>query len=120
MDRLHSSAAMDAYRWEEKNGFPEDAQAVRAWLLGRLDFYTEYEAFPERFCTVTFRYGFADMDVYIRRGSRIGFVPTEEFGEHLYKSFRKKYGEVDGWTAEDGTVLTEDTVIDSDQVFLPF
>ena len=38
----------------------------------------------------------------------------------MYSSIRKRYGEVDGWNGEDGQRLTEDTVIDHDQVFIPF
>ena len=66
MDRLRVSAGMDAYRWEEEDSFSESAENLRAWLLGRLDFYTDHEAFPEEYCRVTFRYGFADMNVYVR------------------------------------------------------
>ena len=120
MDRLRASAAMDAYRWKEQDGFSEGAAALRAWLRGRLDFYADHEEFPEEYCQVTFQYAFAEMKVYVRRGTAIGFVPTEEYGDHLYKSFRQKYGEVDGWTAEDGSILTAETLIDHDQVFLPF
>ena len=120
METLTVSAAMDCHRWKEKNTYRESAEALLRWLEGRRDFWQGDLEDPGAYCKVTFRYGFADMDVYIRRGEVIGFVPTEEYGEHLYGSFRRKYGEIGGWTDEEGNVLTADTVISRDQVFTPF
>ena len=119
-EALRTSAAMDCDRWGENNEFAESVDSLFAWLRDRSRFWQDYAEDPDAFCTVTFRYGFADMDIYVRRGEAIGFVPTEEYGEHLYGSFRRKYGEVDGWKAENGEVLTAETVITRDCVFLPF
>lgn len=120
IDSLETSAAMDCARWGEKNEFRESTHAIRDWLSGRMAFLRDYRDNPQEYCKVTLRYGFSDMDIYIRKGEKIGFVPVNKYGEHLYSSFRKKYGDVDGWTGEDGQRLTEDTVIDHDQVFIPF
>ena len=120
IDSLETSAAMDCARWGDKNEFRESALAIRDWLSGRMDFLRDYRENPQEYCKVTLRYGFSDMDIYIRKGEKIGFVPVKEYGEYLYSSIRKRYGEVDGWTGEDGQRLTEDTVIDRDQVFIPF
>lgn len=117
---LKSSAAMDCARWNEDNDFEESALKVRNWLDGRMAFLKDYRENPQDFCTVTLRYGFSDMDIYVRKGERMEFVPVREYGEHLYSSFRKKYGEIDGWIGEDGQIMTEDTIIDRDQVFTPF
>ena len=111
---------MDCARWGDKNEFRESALAIRDWLSGRMDFLRDYRENPQEYCKVTLRYGFSDMDIYIRKGEKIGFVPVKEYGEYLYSSIRKRYGEVDGWNGEDGQRLTEDTVIDHDQVFIPF
>ncbi|MDO5132292.1 MAG: CotH kinase family protein [Eubacteriales bacterium] len=119
-DALRSSSAMDSHRWGEADSFEESAEKLRAWLRGRAVFWQGYNDSPDAYCKVTFRYGFKDMDIYVRRGEQLGFVPTEEYGEYLYSSFRKKHGEIDGWTGEDGRVLTAETVINKDQVFLPF
>lgn len=120
MEVLQSSASMDRRRWGVDDDYLQSAQALREWLLGRLDFLRDYSESPGEYCTVTFRYGFGDMDVYIRRGEKTGFVPTEEYGEHLYKSFRKKYGEINGWKDENGDSLTADTVIETDRVYTPY
>lgn len=117
--RLETSAAMDCHVWHEDNEYMESALSLRSWLQGRMAFLQDYTADPQAFCRVTLRYGFSDMDIYVRRGDRIGFVPVEKYGEYLYGSFRRKYGEIGSWTAEDGSLLTEDTVIDRDMVFVP-
>ena len=119
MDALASSAAMDAHRWGETDSFRQSAQNLRSWLEGRAEFWENFREDPSAFCTVTLRYGFNDMEIFIPRGEVIGFVPVEEYGEHLYSSFRKKYGNIDGWTCEDGSELTSETVIDRDQVLTP-
>lgn len=120
MEVLQSSASMDRRRWGQDDDYLQSAQQLREWLLGRLAFLRDYTESPGEYCTVTFRYGFGDMDVYIRRGERIGFVPTEEYGEHLYRSFRKKYGDINGWKDEEGNSLTVDTVIEKDRVYTPY
>ena len=116
---LRTSAAMDCSRWDRSNDFAESAEDLRGWLLDRSRFWQGYAEDPDAYCKVTFRYGFSDMDIYVRRGESIGFVPVEDYGEHLYGSFRRKYGEITGWTDERGEVLTEDTVITEDKVFVP-
>ena len=116
---LRTSAAMDCSRWDRSNDFAESAEALREWLLDRSGFWQGYAEDPDAYCKVTFRYGFSDMDIYVRRGESPGFVPVEDYGEHLYGSFRRKYGEITGWTDENGEVLTEDTVITEDKVFVP-
>ena len=120
IDSMETSAAMDCARWGEENEFRQSALAIRDWLSARMAFLRDYRDDPQEYCKVTLRYGFSDMDIYIRKGEKIGFVPVNEYGEYLYSSFRKKYGQVDGWIGEDGQRLTEDTVIDHDQVFTPF
>ena len=110
---------MDCSRWDRSNDFAESAEALREWLLDRSGFWQGYAEDPDAYCKVTFRYGFSDMDIYVRRGESPGFVPVEDYGEHLYGSFRRKYGEITGWTDENGEVLTEDTVITEDKVFVP-
>ena len=117
---LAESSAMDARRWGESNDFIEGVEKLTDWLRDRSAFWQGYDADPSSYCTLTLRYGFNDMDIYVPRGEPLGFVPTEEYGEHLYSSFRKKYGSIDGWTCEDGSVLTPETVIDRDQVCTPF
>lgn len=119
IQRLGTSASMDCRRWGEEDEYEEDALALLSWLRGRSAFLQDYTRNPEDYCTVTFRYGFADMDIYVRRGEQLGFVPLEEYGERLYGSFRRKYGEITGWTCGDGSLLSANTTIDRDQVMLP-
>ena len=120
METLAPSAAMDAHRWGETDSFSQSAQNLLSWLEGRAAFWESFREDPAAFCTVTLRYGFNDMEIFIPRGEPVGFVPVEEYGEHLYSSFRKKYGNIDGWTCEDGSRLTPETVIDHDQILTPF
>ena len=120
METLEPSAAMDAHRWGETDSFSQSAQNLLSWLEGRAAFWESFREDPAAFCTVTLRYGFNDMEIFIPRGEPVGFVPVEEYGEHLYSSFRKKYGNIDGWTCEDGSRLTPETIIDHDQVLTPF
>ena len=100
--------------------YATESARLLTWLKARADFWQGYRENPSAYCKVTLRYGFSDMDIYLPRGEEIGFVPTEEYGEHLYSSFRKKYGSVDGWHCEDGSLLTPQTVINYDQVMTPF
>ena len=118
--KIASGVFMDARRWEREDAFETAFEALVTWMRGRSAFWQEYDKDPQSFCKVTLRYGFKDMDIYLPRGKAIGFVPTEEYGEHFYSSFRKKYGSIDGWYCEDGSVLTPETVIDKDQVLTPF
>ena len=120
MTALAPSVKMDACRWDESDRFEEESARLLTWLKARADFWQGYRENPSAYCKVTLRYGFSDMDIYLPRGEEIGFVPTEEYGEHLYSSFRKKYGSVDGWHCEDGSLLTPQTVINYDQVMTPF
>ncbi|MDO5477456.1 MAG: CotH kinase family protein, partial [Eubacteriales bacterium] len=120
MKTLGSSVRMDAHRWGEPDQFEEESGKLLSWIQKRADFWQGYAEDPAAYCRVTLRYGFRDMDIYIPRGKAIGFVPTEEYGEYFYSSFRKKYGSIDGWHCEDGSLLTPDTVIDRDQVMTPF
>ena len=120
MKTLGSSVKMDAHRWGEPDHFEEESEKLLSWIKKRADFWQEYAEDPAAFCKVTLQYGFRDMDIYIPRGQAIGFVPTEEYGEYFYSSFREKYGSIDGWHCEDGSLLTPETVIDRDQVMTPF
>ena len=120
MNTLGASVKMDAIRWGEEDQFARESSKLLSWLRDRADFWQGYRENPSGYCKVTLKYGFSDMDIYLPRGEEIGFVPTEEYGEHLYSSFRKKYGSVDGWRCEDGSLLTPETLIVRDQVMTPF
>jgi hypothetical protein len=120
MNTLGASVKMDAIRWGEEDQFARESSKLLSWLRDRADFWQGYRENPSGYCKVTLKYGFSDMDIYLPRGEAIGFVPTEEYGEHLYSSFRKKYGSVDGWRCEDGSLLTPETLIVRDQVMTPF
>lgn len=117
---LGPSVTMDAARWGGSDHFEAESEKLLSWLQDRADFWQGIRDNPSAYCKVTLRYGFNDMDIYLPRGEEIGFVPTEEYGEHLYSSFREKYGSIDGWLCEDGSLLTPQTVIGRDQVMIPF
>lgn len=120
MKTLASSAEMDAQRWGESDQFEEESARLLSWLQKRAEFWQGYRESPALYCKVTLRYGFRDMDIYVPHGEALGFVPTEEYGEYFYSSFIEKYGRIDGWHCEDGSVLTPETIISKDQVMTPF
>lgn len=119
-ESLGACVQMDSVRWGETDQFEQESAKLLSWLQDRADFWQGYRENPSAYCKVTLRYGFNDMDIYLPRGEAIGFVPTEEYGEHLYSSFREKYGSIDGWHCEDSSLLTPETVIGRDQVMTPF
>lgn len=118
---IDSSTYMNSKRWGKGDtNMKTDTQELYAWLVNRKQFFDEYIQNSSLFNRVTFEFGWGALSYYVKTGDRLGFLPCEEYGEHVYsRSIEENFGPAIGWQNAEGESVDADMIISEDISLYP-
>lgn len=111
------SLSMNAVRWNY--AFPdaeEEFSLCKEWLRERTAYLTDLIEEPEKFCRITFHFGWGSLSAYVEKNKPIGFVPSAQYHEtdDVSLTATDDFGYLDHFEDAEGNQLTENSTFDHD------
>lgn len=120
VDLLEKDTGLNYLRWHKNLDYRERTGWVRDLMATRVQFLHDYYTDPDSFCRLLFHFAWDDFSYYVRRGSSMGFLPTDEYGEKQSGPQREANGSITGWQdAATGALLQAEEAIYEDREFDP-